>query len=324
MINGIFFFLAFVAAFQSQSDPPKEEPLPSKYRVGVAVDQVFLPVTARSLEGGFVRGLEKKDFEVTEDGVVQEIMTFYSEAFPVHVVLLLDASRSTRLIQDQIHRAALKFVESLGPDDRVAVMAFHRQPNQVCNWTNNVAQIEAGLKSVQVSGATALYDALWAAYDLLEPIEGRKAIVVLTDGADTGSKISREQLLWRAENSPAMVYVISKLDQYWGEAIAARRLYLGRAEMIPEQLTDEYIAGNKQFLYAISGNSGGRLLDTATYPDLGEIYKLIADELRYQYYMSYVPKNMRRDGSWRELNVKVNQPGVLVSTKPGYRAPRSR
>jgi len=321
----ILALLLFLFAGQ-QAEPPAEKP-PDKgpgYRIGVAVNQVFLPVSARSYGGGFVRGLTKDDFQILEDGVKQEIVNFYAEAsLPVHVVLLLDISGSTRSVQGEIRRAALEFVRNLSPDDRVAVIVFNYQPRLILNWTNDLDKIRTSLESVYPRGNTVLLDALYVTFDdLLKGVEGRKAVILLTDGADTGSMVDRDEVVRLALESEAVVYTVSKLDEYWAGAIAARIEYQAAAQLVPKELTDEYIIGNKRFLERISQQTGGKVLDTRAYASLTDIYKAVADELKNQYYISYIPKNILRDGSWRTLEVRSLKPGVIASTKPGYYAPR--
>jgi Ca-activated chloride channel family protein len=239
------------------------------------------------------------------------------------VVLLLDISGSTRSVQGEIRRAALEFVRNLSPDDRVAVIVFNYQPRLILNWTNDLDKIRTSLESVYPRGNTVLLDALYVTFDdLLKGVEGRKAVILLTDGADTGSMVDRDEVVRLALESEAVVYTVSKLDEYWAGAIAARIEYQAAAQLVPKELTDEYIIGNKRFLERISQQTGGKVLDTRAYASLTDIYKAVADELKNQYYISYIPKNILRDGSWRALEVRSLKPGVIASTKPGYYAPR--
>ncbi|RPI26289.1 MAG: VWA domain-containing protein [Acidobacteria bacterium] len=326
MPQTLAFLLMFLAGIQAEQPAPAQKP-PDKgpgYRIGVAVNQIFLPVSARSYEGGFVRGLTRDDFQILEDGVKQDIANFYAEAsLPIHVVLLLDISGSTRSVQGEIRRAALEFVRNLSPDDKVAVIVFNYQPRLILNWTNDPNKIQLSLESVYPRGNTVLHDALYVTFDdLLKGVEGRKAVILLTDGADTGSMATRDEAVRLALESEAVVYTVSKLDEYWAGAIAARMEYQAASQLIPEELTDEYIIANKRFLQRISEQTGGKVLDTRTYSTLTEIYKAVADELKNQYYISYIPRNILRDGSWRNLEVRSLKSGVVAATKPGYYAPR--
>jgi Ca-activated chloride channel homolog len=294
------------------------------FRIGVAVNQIFLPVTARFAQGGFARGLTRDDFQIIEDGVKQEIANFYAEAsVPVNVVLLMDISGSTRSAQSEIRRAALEFAKNLSPEDKVAVIVFNFQPRLILNWSNDIAKIQNALESVYPRGTTMLHDALFVTFDdLLKDVEGRKAVILLTDGADTGSMIGSDDVVRLAVDSEAVVYVVSNLDDYWAGAIAMRMELQSRAQLIPRELSDGYIIENKRFLQRLSTQTGGKVLETSAYPDLSEVYRAVADELKNQYYLSYIPTNIQRDGSWRQLEVRALRPGVVTNTRPGYYAQR--
>jgi VWFA-related protein len=125
---------SLLAGVQAQQDPEDE---PGGFRIGVAVDQVFLSVNARAAAGGFVRDLEREHFQIFEDGVEQKIVNFYSEGVPAHVVLLIDISGSTRDAQGEIRRAAQGFAESLGAEDRVSIITFNDAPRLVLDWTSD-------------------------------------------------------------------------------------------------------------------------------------------------------------------------------------------
>lgn len=323
--------LLLTLAASAQTPPAQEESKQTApqvenpgFRIGVNVNQVFLPVTARSPQGGFVQGLTRDDFQVLEDGVKQDIANFYAESsVPVHVVLLMDVSGSTRSVQGEIRRAALEFVQNLTPDDEVAIIAFNYQPRLILNWTNDLKKIENSLESVYPRGNTVLHDALYVTFDdLLKSVEGRKAVILLTDGADTGSMVSRDEVVRLAVDSGAVVYVVSQLEGYWAGAIAARAEFSAHGQIVPEELTDEYIIANKRFLQRISEQTGGKVLDSGAYGSLTDVYKAVADELKNQYYLSYSPRNILRDGAWRNVEIRVLRPGVVVNTRSGYYAPR--
>jgi len=299
----------------TQPDTPQQRP---GFRIGVAVNQVFLSVNARSVGGGFVRELTKDSFRVFEDGVQQQIVNFYSEAVPVRVVLLVDISGSTVSEQAEIRRAALELVKNLGPEDQVAIIVFNYQPRLICNWTNDRERIENALLSIYPKGTTVLHDALYVTFDdLLKGVTGKKAVVLLTDGADTGSSVDPAEVQEMAIKSEAMVYTVSKLDEYWAGAIAARQD--PRYAMVREY-SDDYILSNKRYLERLSTQTGGKVLDARAFATLVDVYKTVADELKNQYYMSYTPTNPARDGRWRNIEIQSVNPGVVASTRPGYYA----
>ena len=292
------------------------------FRIGVAVDQVFLSVNARSVEGGFVTGLDKDSFQVLEDGVSQNIINFYSEGVPVSVVLLIDVSGSTRDAQGHIRRAALGFASSLGGEDRVSIVAFNDAPRLILNWTNDLEKVELALGKIYAKGYTVLNDALYVVFDdLLKGVQGKKAIIVLTDGIDTNSMVDKGEVEELAARAETMIYVVSQLDEYWAGAIAARMQYQARSRIAPKELSDRFIIAAKRFLAGLSRRTGGKVLDTGSFRSLTDIYGQVAEELKNQYYISYVPSNVMKDGRWRSVEVRNRSGGVVVSSRPGYYAP---
>ena len=304
---------------QSSSDEPSQD---QGYHIGVRVNQVFLSVNARSVNGGFVRDLTKDDFLVFEDGRLQKIVNFYSEKVPVKVVLLIDASGSTQFTQVDIRNAALEFAQSLGPEDQVAVITFNDQVKLILDFTNKLDDIKLALESIYAKGSTVLNDAVYVTFeDLLKKVDGKTAVILLTDGIDTGSIVSFESAMNLALRSDTVVYVASKVDEYRQGAIEARQQLAAHAQMIPKELQDDYIVERKAMLQRLANLTGGRLLDTFAFYSLTNVYKQVAEELRNQYYISYTPTNQARDGSWRSIDLKTTRGGIVVSTRKGYFAP---
>ena len=300
------------------SDTPSEQS-DEGFRIGVAVDQVFLSVSARSVRGGFVKDLTREDFRVYENERLQEIVNFYSEKVPVRVVLLIDASGSTRHSQAEIRRAALRFVESLSEEDEFAVITFNHQPRLILNWSNDRNKIKTALESVYARGNTVLNDALYVTFDdLLQGVRGKSAVILLSDGIDTGSMVSFDESMDLALRSGSIVYVVSKLEEYWASAIGYRQQLQSQSRMIPKELTDSFILEQKRALSRIASLTGGAVLDTRAFSDLTDIYAQVAEELKNQYYVSYIPTNQAKDGTWREIRVEVNRGGIAVGTRQGY------
>jgi len=301
------------------SAPQEREDPEGGFRIGVAVDQVFLSVNARSVEGGFVEGLTRDDLQVLEDGVPQEIVNFYSEGVPVHVALLIDISGSAREAQGEINRAALGFAGSLGSEDRVAVVSFNYEPRLIQDWTNDLEKVEVALQSTYAKGSTVLNDALYVAFDdLLAGVDGKRAVIVLTDGIDTESMVSREEVMEQALRSEAIVYVVSKLNEYWASAIGARS---GMGGWTPGPLQDTFILEARKFLSQVALQTGGKVLEAASAASLRQVYQQVADELKHQYYVSYIPSNIMKDGKWREIELRSKKFGVILGTRSGYYAP---
>jgi Ca-activated chloride channel family protein len=304
----------FAQASQEEA-PPREE----GFRIGVAVDQVSLSVNARSVNGGFVRDLGREDFRIFENGELQLISNFYSGEVPVKVVLLIDASASTRISQAEIRRAALLFAESLQGDDRVAIITFNSQPKLILNWTNEIEKVQYALESIYAKGNTVLNDAIYVTFDdLFRNVEGKKAVILLTDGVDTGSMVSFEESIDLALRSESMVYVVSKLDEYWTAAIQARHKLTAHGQLVPKEFKDDFILNVRRSLKRLADLTGGKYLDTKAFMSLTDVYEQVAEELKNQYYIAYIPKNKAKDGKWRDIDVQVTRGGVVASTRPGY------
>ena len=309
--------VAMLALTQDQETPPEDQ---EGFRIGVAVDQVFLSVNARSVNGGFVKDLTQDDFAVFENGELQQIVNFYSSEVPVKVALLIDASASTRHSQTQIRQAALQFSRSLGAEDEVAIITFNYAPKLILNWTNDAQRIEYALESIYAKGRTVMNDAIYVAFDdLFRGVEGKKAVILLTDGVDTDSMVSFDEAVELALRSEAMVYVVSKLDEYWMQAIQYRQQISGRG-FVPEELTDQYIIKVRRSLKRLAQMTGGKYLDTKAFNSLTDVYAQVAEELKNQYYLSYIPRDKPRDGEWREIDIQVGRGGVVASSRRGYYA----
>ncbi len=319
MLAVVLLFFGFFPAGQEESSQDQQG---EGFRIGVAVDQVFLSVNARSVTGGFVSDLTREQIQVYEDGVRQEIVNFYSEGVPVHVVLLIDISGSTRQAQGEIHQAALGFAENLDSEDRVAIITFNDAPRLLLDWTNDIEKVKVALGSIYAKGSTVFNDALYVTFDdLLASVEGKKAVIALTDGIDNSSMVDSAETMDLAIRSESTVYVVSKLEEYWAGAMAARMAYQRRFGHVPKQLTDTFILSARRFLKRLAQQTGGKVLDVQAFVSLSDVYSQVAEELKNQYYVSYISSNMLKDGKWRQVEVRARPAGVVVSTRPGYYAP---
>ena len=315
----IFIILGVFFAHQVPANNQQED---EGFRIGVAVDQVFLSVNARSVGGGFVSGLTKDKLRVYEDGVQQKILNFYSEGVPVYVALLIDISGSAREAQGEIRKAALRFAQSLSPEDQVAVITFNDAPRLILNWTNDTDKIELALQSTYAKGFTVFNDALYVTFDdLFKNVDGKTAAIVLTDGIDTDSMVGQDEVMDLAVRSEAMVYVVSNLKEYWANAIVARMEFQKRSQITPRALTDTFILDAERFLSNLARQTGGKVLSTEAFGSLIDVYSQVAEELKNQYYISYIPSNIAKDGRWRSIEIRSRASGVILSTRPGYYAP---
>lgn len=266
--------------------------------VRVETDLVVLNVTATNKQGEYVHGLLRRDFKVYENGSEQQLTNFSVEETPFAVALLLDISGSMEGRVALARSAAIRFLDGLRGDDTAAVYSFHTKVEQVQDFSpsRDLSPIAFGLNA---KGATVLHDAIMrAANDLAARPEKRRAIVVLSDGADTHSSASSDQALAAALAANAAIYTVDMSDRTPG---AQRTLTA---------------AGD---LRHYASNSGGRFVPTPGGKALRDAFGEIVEELSNQYTIGYHPTNRAHDGRWRRLEVKVSQAEVSARTRRGYR-----
>jgi VWFA-related protein len=298
--------------------------------IRVAVEMVSLPVVVTDKEGRRITDLKKEDFQVFENGTRQEIVGFSATDEPICVALMLDTSGSTKLRLARIQNAAIKFVNSLHPDDEVAVLSFSDDVRLQEDFTIDRDKNEYGIKKTRTGESTVLYEAVWLALeDVLKSKRERKALVLFTDGVDSASsKASMGETLDLAKENPATIYPVYYDTENDQDDINRRAGTGGTLPSIiwtplpPVGTTtrsgsdpDGYIRGRK-YLEELAENSGGILLDGTT--NLEGAFSQIARELASQYSIGYYSSNPTRDGKFRKIQVKLNEPGLIARTKKGY------
>lgn len=312
------FLLSSRSAYNQTEAPPKTEKSEKEgIIVRTEVNLVNLAVNARLIDGGFAKAIKKEEFHIYEDGVEQVITNFSQEAVPAHVALLIDISGSMRFEWGSIKNAARRFVSELRKEDQFAVIAFNHEARLVQDWTNSVEKVEKALSSIFPKGQTALYDAVYVAFDdLLKNVQGKKAVIILTDGFDNISKVTYTQALDLAVKSGALVYIVSQVESLRTAIEFEERQQGRKSGMRPE---DYY--GADLSLKKLAFETGGKVLQPNSLGELGDVYSKVAEELKNQYSIGYVPSNNIKDGSYRKIEIKVDRAEVVASTRPGYFAP---
>ena len=281
---------------------------------------IQVPVSVMDKDGKYIPNLAEQDFQIYENGVRQAISDFGSTETPFHVMMMLDVSGSTTFRLDEMHDAAITFVNQLRPQDEVMVVSFDKAVKVATEFTNNRDELIRAILSTRTGGATRLFDAVdLAVTERLSKIEGRKAIVIFTDGLDTASRLAKvEEVIDHVEESGALVYPVCY------DTFADMQVPSSIAKQIPliaatrSKTNYEYGLG---FLKEIAKRSGGRFYDVENITDTKQVFTNIAEELRRQYRVEYYPSNSARDGSYRRIRVTVNKPGVVIRARQGYRAP---
>lgn len=298
------------------TSPPPEEPQKSD-TITLRSEEVLLNVTVTDPYGHLATDLNKNEFIVAEDGQRQEMASFDVSTVPVNVVLLLDASGSVIDELSSLRDAAEEFIKHLGPEDKVSIMEFHLKVELLQDWTSNqddlVHAISWRFRPGQIpkhGGNTALYDSVYlAANEQLAKVDGRKAIILLTDGDDNSSKLTYSQALAGVIRAGAIVYVVSKarlfMDRYKHYAGAVAEFQ--RAEDV---MTD------------LATRSGGKIFSPMSDKEMTEVYGEVARELKNQYIITYIPKNEERDGRLHHLKVYLTRPGYAARARDSYYAPK--
>ena len=266
-----------------------EVPQQPVFTAGVTQVEVYATVT--DTDGHAVKGLSQSDFEVLENDQPQPIKTFIAGEFPAAVALALDRSFSMKGAPLTIARTAGRaFVASLKPDDRAMLISISGEVEVLAPLSADKAPFYKALDSVDPWGTTSLHDALIRSLDLLEGETGRRAIVVLSDGADRYSTASEADVVARARKSDVMIYPIA-------------------------------IGKNRPPLFVeIASITGGRSFHLRTPETLQPTLAAIASDLRSQYLIGYeptIPVNRER-AEWRAITVKVSRPGLKVRARSGY------
>lgn len=312
--------LGFSIGFRLVRESPREraQEIQDSDSVSLGTREVMVPVTVRDAAGALVRGLRKEDFEISEGRRRRKVEGFASKDVPASVVLLLDASASVFERLPEIREAALGFVQALQPGDSVAVAQFGDKVDVIQNWTLDRGKIASALRERFHPGQkTALYDGIYeAAARLLAKKQGRKVIVLLTDGEDTGSLLDARYAFRSIQLANALLYVISEarmqVDQMRRNVAGARvRLALIAAK---SESTEAELAKRAAI-------TGGRLFSPAEKSELRNSYLEIAEELRNQYILTFEPARGRSRPSYRKIRVSLSKPGFQIYARDGYYLP---
>jgi len=297
-------FATGISLAQTQGQPP--------LTFGTGIEVINLTVTVTDAQGRLIPGLEREAFAVYEDGVKQELALFNKDRLPLSVVLLMDASAS---MDDKIvpaRAAAKRFVSTLVPEDRARVVAFNNKIDVLQDFTNDKAALNQGIDRLQPSGSTALHNAFYISIKELQKEKQigsgarRPAIILLSDGENTASIVTDEQVIDLARRAEISIYSIRLTADFEGDK--------GRAAF--SQAT--------HLLSVLARETGGQAFFPAQIQELDSVYDRIAEEMRTQYSMGYVPTNLRKDGRYRRIVVRIpTRDNVVLRYKHGYVAPRA-
>lgn len=262
---------------------------------------VLLNAAVTDAAGRAVTGLTQRQFTVFEDGVEQPIDIFAAESTPFAAVILLDTSGSMEQRVSMARSAAIEFLYGLRGEDFAAIYRFDANVKMVQDFSNS-RDIAESIFDLKASGMTALNDAIFKAASLLSTrTEKRRAIIVLSDGADTNSGKSSDAALKAAIAANATIYTI---DMSSPDERGADR------------------AQNQGALKNYASKSGGTFVASPGGPAMRNAFKQIVQELGSQYTIAYTPTNTKKDGKFRAIEVRVARAGLTIRTRKGYNAPK--
>jgi VWFA-related protein len=279
---------------------------------------VNLNVSVTNRSGVALANLKKEDFEVAENGEQQRVEFFQTTTAPFNLVLVLDLSGSIKDKLDVVKSAALRFLEVIGPQDKVAVVAFTHEIKVVSQLTSDRNELRRRIKAIErPEGGTAFYEAMW--FSLADTLRGtrgqRNAIVVMTDGVDSSldrynpasTRVSFNQLAQRLEESDTLVFPVYLDTEY--EEVFERGNSSSEAYAVARDQLDR-----------LAELTGGQKFRAEKVGDLSGVYKQVAAAIRTVYSVGYYPSNAERDGTYRRVRVSVNRPEAAVRTRKGYYA----
>jgi len=299
------------AAPAAQQTPPPPAPADrQRPSFRASIDIVSLNVTVTDGSNHYVTDLAENEFSVFEDGVKQNLTFFSRRQQPIALSLLLDSSASMEQHIGTLQTAATNFVRKLKPNDIAQVVDFDSRVEIRQGFTGNQADLQTAIEQTNAGGSTSLHNAIYIALKELRKVKAvneedvrRQALIVFSDGEDTSSLVSFEEVLDLAKRSETAIYAIALR----GADVQAKGFR--EAEFVMRTLAQE---------------TGGRAFFPARIDDLAGVYAQIADELASQYTLGYTSGNQRRDGAWRRLVVQVSRASITPRTKKGYYAPTSR
>ena len=265
----------------------------------VRVDSSIVVLNASIMDaaGKHVPGLARAQFKVFEDGVEQPIEIFSAEETPFAAVILLDTSGSMEERVSLARSAAIRFLDGLRPTDNAAIYKFDSKVDLVQEFSNS-RDIAPTIFDVKARGMTRMNDAIYeAVVELSKRPEKRRAVIVLSDGQDNFSKRSSDKVLKAALDAGAVIYTV---------------------DMAP--IGDSKRAQNQGPLKNFAGKSGGTFVSTPGGAALRDAFAKIVEELGVQYTIGYSPQNTKKDGKWREIELRVAKPGLTIRAKKGYNA----
>jgi len=273
-------------------------------RIRVDVNLVLVPATVTDPMNRLVTGLEKENFEIYDNNIGQIIKSFSTEDAPVTIGIVFDLSGSMNSKYARARKALSEFLRTSNPQDEFFVVGFNDRPAVIVDYTSDVDDVEARMVMLKPENRTALIDAVYLAVNKLRQAKfERKALLIISDGGDNRSRYTEGELRRAVRESDVQIYSIGIFDQYAPTQ---------EEQMGPVLLTD------------ICEMTGGRMFRVGDLADLSDIASRISAELRNEYVIGYRPSEVKHDGNWRKLKIRLvpppGLPPLTVHNRQGYYA----
>jgi VWFA-related protein len=307
---------------------PAPPPIPNdairgKNPIAIDVDLVNMDIVVADKNNNLIKGLEKRDFKVFDDGVEQTITSFSATESPLTVVIMFEFSKTFAYYYDDVFVPIVGFANSLQENDWAALVKFDLHTEILSDFTKNKNQLFQGLADLRFATyyEVILFDALDETLGRLEKIDGKKAIFLISSGFDTISKHTYGEVLKKAEASDTMIYAVSMGQLY--------RLYTENNRSSFGNI--EFLQADNQ-LRSLAEGTGGQAFYPRFPAEYNDIYDNISKQLRTQYSIGFVPANLKKDGKFHKLKVEVadldlnkdgKKDGLKARHKKGYYAPKS-
>ena len=305
--------LAFMGESPARAQNPELPPNPSRGSIKVDVDLVLLHVTVADRSGRPFTGLKAENFRLYDNGTEQAIHHFTVEDLPFSMGLVLDRSGSMSMVIDEVYQAAFHTIRASKPQDEFFILTFNHEIQLRQSYSTDRKLLQKRLKGVEAGGRTALYYAVWAALDQIHAgRHDKKALLLVTDGADNSSKQSFRELLERVRQENVAIYVVG---------------FFGAASDYGTRLEQEELEAR---LVELADVAGGKAYFPRTMEECDQVCIAIAQELRQQYGLGYYPVPKARDGSWHAVQVQLQLLPEMSSnelkarTRAGYFASREQ
>lgn len=324
---------------QREQTPTGPEEVDAGDVIRVNTTLVTIPVSVMDRDGRYVPNLKKEEFRIWEDGVEQDVAFFQSVDKPFSVVLMLDTSPSTQFRLEDIQDAAITFVNQLRSDDKVMVVSFNNDIKILSEFTTDRNRLQRAIQRARTDDGTRLYDAVdMVINQQLSRVQGRKAIVLFTDGVDTTShRANYESNIMDAQELDALIYPVQydtaqdmnsnyppmgQID-IWGQILGGifgggRRRGGGGGGGYPRGTgRSDYEVGH-QYLMELANSTGGRQYPADSLQNMSYAFANVAEELRRQYSIGYYPKRPPQPGQRRMIRVRARQPNLAVRARDSY------